>query len=111
MQQAIQLGVLPRLDVRQTSDERIGQVYVTLASRGCGHWARRGFQQLRRFGQRLRNCVAGDMLITSFLVAIGALGVSPLIVIVVAALFLSLDGTFVLANIHKTNSPATSWNA
>jgi len=28
VQQAIQLGVLPRLDVRQTSDERVGQVYV-----------------------------------------------------------------------------------
>ena len=28
VQQAIQLGALPRLDVRQTSDESVGQVYV-----------------------------------------------------------------------------------
>jgi KUP system potassium uptake protein len=44
------------------------------------------------------------MLVTSFLVAIVALGVwkwPPLIVIVVAGLFLILDATFVLANIHK----------
>ena len=28
VQQAIQLGALPRLDIRQTSDESVGQVYV-----------------------------------------------------------------------------------
>ena len=28
VQQAIQLGALPRLDVKQTSDEAVGQVYV-----------------------------------------------------------------------------------
>ena len=113
VQQAIQLGVLPRLDVRQTSDERFGQVYVTqinwlLAIAVIGLVV--GFRSSDALANAYGIAVAGDMLITSFLVAIVALGVwkwPPLIVIVVAGLFLILDATFVLANIHKI--PGGGW--
>ncbi len=113
VQQAIQLGVLPRLDVRQTSDERFGQVYVTqinwlLAVAVIGLVV--GFRSSDALANAYGIAVAGDMLITSFLVAIVAHGVwkwPPLIVIVAAALFLILDATFVLANIHKI--PGGGW--
>jgi hypothetical protein len=113
VQQAIQLGVLPRLDVRQTSDERFGQVYVTqinwlLAVAVIGLVV--GFRSSDALANAYGIAVAGDMLITSFLVAIVAHGVwkwPALIVIVVAGLFLILDATFVLANIHKI--PGGGW--
>jgi KUP system potassium uptake protein len=113
VQQAIQLGVLPRLDVRQTSDERFGQVYVTqinwlLAVAVIGLVV--GFPSSDALANAYGIAVAGDMLITSFLVAIVAHGVwkwPASIVIVVAALFLLLDATFVLANIHKI--PGGGW--
>jgi KUP system potassium uptake protein len=101
------------LDVRQTSDERFGQVYVTqinwlLAIAVIGLVV--GFRSSDALANAYGIAVAGDMLITSFLVGIVALGVwkwPPLIVIVVAGLFLILDSTFVLANIHKI--PGGGW--
>ena len=113
MQQAIQLGVLPRLDVRQTSDERFGQVYVTqinwlLAVAVIGLVV--GFRSSDALANAYGIAVAGDMLITSLLVAIVAHGVwkwPGFIVNVVAGLFLILDATFVLANIHKI--PGGGW--
>jgi KUP system potassium uptake protein len=113
VQQAIQLGVLPRLDVRQTSDERVGQVYVTqinwlLAVAVIGLVV--GFRSSDALANAYGIAVAGDMLITSFLVAIVAHGVWkwPLLAVIVGAgLFLTLDVIFVLANLHKI--PGGGW--
>ena len=113
VQQAIQLGVLPRLEVRQTSDESAGQVYVPHVN-----WLLAAAVLLLVFGFRssdtLANAygiaVAGDMLVTTLLVATVARNVWgwPLLgVIPVAGLFLSLDLTFVSANVHKI--PAGGW--
>ncbi len=73
VQQAIQLGVLPRLSIRQTSAEEAGQIYVAQVN-----WLLAAVVLLLVFGfrssDRLANAygiaVAGDMLVTSVLVAI-----------------------------------------
>jgi KUP system potassium uptake protein len=113
VQQAIQLGVLPRLDVRQTSDDRLGQVYVPqinwfLALAVLGLVL--GFRSSDALANAYGIAVAGDMMVTTILVAVVARGVwgwpTPL-VLTVAAMFLTLDVTFVSANVHKI--PGGGW--
>ena len=78
VQQAIQLGALPRLDVRQTSDETVGQVYVPQVN-----WLLAGAVLALVFGfgssDALANAygiaVAGDMLVTTLLIATVARGI------------------------------------
>ena len=105
VQQAIQLGAVPRLEVRQTSDESAGQVYVPQIN-----WllvaSVLGLVFAFRSSDALANAygiaVAGDMLVTSVLVTTVARGVWgwPLHVLLpVAGLFLALDLTFVSANL------------
>jgi KUP system potassium uptake protein len=113
VQQAIQLGVLPRLDVRQTSDENIGQVYVPqinwlLAVAVIGLVL--GFRSSDALANAYGIAVSGDMLVTTLLVTVVAFGVwgwSRVLVIIVAGFFLTLDFTFVSANFHKI--PAGGW--
>jgi KUP system potassium uptake protein len=107
VQQAIQLGAVPRLEVRQTSDESAGQVYVpqinwllVVAVLGLVF----GFRSSDALANAYGIAVAGDMLVTSVLVATVARGVWrwPLhLLLPVAGLFLALDLTFVSANLHK----------
>ncbi len=107
VQQAIQLGALPRLEVRQTSEESAGQVYVPqvnwlLAAAVMGLVF--GFRSSDALANAYGIAVAGDMLVTTLLVATVAWGVWrwPLpLVVPVACLFLLLDLTFVSANVHK----------
>ena len=113
VQQAIQLGVLPRLEVKQTSEETVGQVYVPQVN-----WLLAAAVLALVFGFRSSNAlanaygiaVAGDMLVTTILVATVARGVwrwSWAVVGPVATLFLALDLTFVLSNAHKI--PQGGW--
>jgi KUP system potassium uptake protein len=113
VQQAIQLGVLPRLDVRQTSDEAVGQVYVPQVN-----WLLAaavlalvfGFRSSDALANAYGIAVAGDMLVTTILVATVARGVWewPWLAIAPAtAFFLALDFTFVLSNAHKI--PQGGW--
>jgi KUP system potassium uptake protein len=113
VQQAIQLGALPRLEVRQTSDEAVGQVYVPqinwllmVAVLGLVS----GFQSSDALANAYGIAVAGDMLVTSVLVAIVARGVwgwTWLAIVPAACVFLVLDLTFVAANVHKI--PRGGW--
>ena len=113
VQQAIQLGVLPRLTVRQTSDESHGQVYVpqvnwllAIAVLGLVF----GFRSSDALANAYGIAVAGDMLVTTLLVATVARGVWHWPWMVVAPVmggFLLLDITFVSANVHKI--PAGGW--
>ena len=113
VQQAIQLGALPRLEVKQTSDKAVGQVYVPqinwllmLAVLGLV-W---GFQSSDALANAYGIAVAGDMLVTTVLVAIVARGVWGwpwLAIVPVACVFLTLDVTFVAANLHKI--PRGGW--
>src|SRR3954469_17923012 len=107
VQQAIQLGALPRLEVRQTSEESAGQVYVPQVN-----WLLAiavlalvfGFGSSDALANAYGIAVAGDMLVTTILVTTVAHGVWrwPLILVApVATLFLALDLSFVASNTHK----------
>ena len=113
VQQAIQLGAVPRLEVRQTSDEAAGQVYIPqviwlLALIVLGLVI--GFRTSDALANAYGIAVAGDMLVTTLLVATVAYGrwgwPAPL-VICVGAVFFLIDVTFVSANVHKI--PAGGW--
>ena len=132
VQQAIQLGVVPRLEVRQTSDEAVGQVYVpqinwllALAVLGLVVGFRsscRATIKVRDSSRLSRNsssdalanaygiAVAGDMLVTSLLVATVARCVwrwPRSLLLPIGGMFLTLDLVFVSANLHKI--PAGGW--
>ena len=113
VQQAIQLGVVPRLEVRQTSDEAAGQVYVPQIN-----WLLAlivlalvfGFRSSDALANAYGIAVAGDMTVTTVLVTTVALGVwgwPRIAVVPVAAAVLLLDLVFVSANVHKI--PAGGW--
>jgi KUP system potassium uptake protein len=113
VQQAVQLGVLPRLDVRQTSDERAGQVYVPQVNwllAVCVLGLVLGFRSSDALANAYGIAVAGDMLVTTVLVTLVANGVwrwpRP-VVLAFALVFLALDMTFFSANLHKI--PAGGW--
>ena len=113
VQQAIQLGVLPRMSIRQTSPDAAGQVYVPQVN-----WLLAvavlalvfGFRSSTNLANAYGIAVAGDMLVTTLLVTTVARGlwgwpwglVAPLM-----GSFLMLDVTFVSANVHKI--PAGGW--
>ena len=113
VQQAIQLGAVPRLDVRQTSEKSAGQVYVPqinwlLAAVVLGLVF--GFRSSDALANAYGIAVAGDMLATTLLVTTVAIGLwrwSPILVYPVAGVILLLDVTFVSANVHKI--PAGGW--
>ena len=98
---------MPRLDVRQTSDESAGQVYVpqvnwllALVVLGLVF----GFRSSDALANAYGIAVAGDMLATTLLVTTVAVGLSrwsAVLVYPVAGAILLLDMTFVSANVHK----------
>jgi KUP system potassium uptake protein len=101
VQQAIQLGAIPRLEVRQTSKESAGQVYVPQIN-----WLLAALVLALVFGFRssdaLANAygiaVAGDMMVTTLLVTVVAYALwrwPAVLVFPVAGLFFLLDLTFV----------------
>jgi KUP system potassium uptake protein len=113
VQQAIQLGAVPRLEVRQTSEEAVGQVYVPYIN-----WLLAaavlvlvlGFRSSEALANAYGIAVAGDMLVTTLLmtvVARGHWGLSWPLVTAVAGPFLLLDLVFVAGNLHKI--PAGGW--
>ncbi len=113
VQQAIQLGVLPRLSIEQTSKEEAGQIYIAHVN-----WLLAVAVLLLVFGFRTSDAlanaygiaVAGDMLVTSVLVSIVArrLWKWPWWAVVpTMGTFLVLDVSFVSANVHKI--PAGGW--
>jgi KUP system potassium uptake protein len=113
VQQAIQLGAIPRLEVRQTSKESAGQVYVPEVN-----WLLAalvlalvfGFHSSDALANAYGIAVAGDMMVTTLLVTTVAYGLwrwPAVLVFPVAGLFFLLDLTFVSANIHKI--PAGGW--
>jgi KUP system potassium uptake protein len=113
VQQAIQLGTVPRLEVRQTSEEAVGQVYVPqinwlLVAAVLGLVF--GFRSSEALANAYGIAVAGDMLVTSVLVATVARRVWGWpwhMLLPLAGLFLVLDLMFVSANLHKI--PEGGW--
>jgi KUP system potassium uptake protein len=105
--QAIQLGLLPRIRIVQTSEESYGQIYV-----GFVNWALMaltlaltiGFQSSERLAAAFGIAVSLTMLLTSMLMFVAmrevwrwSLGLS----FAVAGLFVLVDGSFVAANLVK----------
>jgi KUP system potassium uptake protein len=113
VQQAIQLGAVPRLEVRQTSEDTAGQVYLPhinwlLAAAVLALVL--GFRSSEALANAYGIAVAGDMLVTTLLLATVALGHWKLawpLVALVALPFLLLDLAFVAGNLHKI--PAGGW--
>ena len=105
--QAIQLGWLPRLQIRQTSSEGYGQIYV-----GVVNWLLMlvtlgltiGFGKSDNLASAYGIAVSLTMLMTSALLFIAMReiwGWSIVAACGVAAFFLVIDGAFFLANLTK----------
>src|ERR1043166_26905 len=105
--QAIQLGWLPRLQIKQTSSEGYGQIYV-----GVGNWLLMivtlgltiGFGKSDNLASAYGIAVSLTMLMTSALLFIAMReiwGWSLLAAGAAAAIFLAIDGAFFLANLTK----------
>jgi KUP system potassium uptake protein len=105
-QQSIQLGFLPRMHIRHTTSDAIGQIYVPLVN-----WllAAATLGAVLHFGSS--DALAGAygiavsllMAITTLLAALVAIqwGYSPFIVIAVNGFFFVIDGIFFAANSVK----------
>lgn len=102
-QQAIQLGFLPRLDIRHTAADQEGQVYLPLAN-----WLLAAgtlaavliFRSSEGLAGAYGIAVSGLMAISTFLAALVALrwGYNPLLVVLVNGAFFALDLVFFAAN-------------
>jgi KUP system potassium uptake protein len=112
-QQAMQLSLLPRLDVRQTSEETIGQVYVPQMN-----WLLMvgviglvlSFRSSGGLAAAYGIAVAGTMLVTTALLAVVARriwGWSIPLTTGVIGVFLLVDLTFFAANVVKV--PQGGW--
>jgi KUP system potassium uptake protein len=104
--QAIQLGYLPRLQIRHTSEQEIGQVYVPPINWGLLAAILVlvvGFQTSDSLGAAYGIAVTGMMVITTGLafVYMRSIGWSRALAIPVFGFFLLLDLTFLSANLLK----------
>ena len=105
-QQAIQLGFLPRMHIRHTTSDAIGQIYVPLVNwllAAATLGAVLGFGSSDALAGAYGIAVSLLMAITTFLAALVALkwGYSPLIVVAVNGFFFLIDATFFAANVPK----------
>ena len=112
-QQAMQLGLLPRLDVHQTSDEAIGQVYVPQINwllMACVIGLVLAFGSSDNLAAAYGIAVAGTMVITTGLLALVARrvwGWSVPTTALVIGIFLLVDLAFFAANAVKI--PQGGW--
>ncbi|MGK2954063.1 MAG: potassium transporter Kup [Solirubrobacterales bacterium] len=105
--QAIQLGYLPRMTIKQTSSKEIGQIYMPAVNWGLFAAVVAlviGFGSSAALASAYGVAVVGTMTIDAllFLVVFRALWKKPLwMVIVGGAVFLTIDLTFLAANLTK----------
>ncbi|CAO3431089.1 potassium transporter Kup [Azospirillum doebereinerae] len=105
--QAVQLGLCPRLDIRHTSNEEEGQIYIPRANWGLLA-ATIGlvvvFQSSSRLASAYGIAVTGDMIITTILALVVAhrrWNWSLPLCLAVGGAFLSIDLSFFAANAVK----------
>jgi KUP system potassium uptake protein len=105
--QSIQLGLWPRMTVRHTSSETIGQVYVPLVNGllfvGTAALVL-GFRESSKLADAYGIAVSGTMVLTTLLMVAAArrLWSVPWVALIPLALFFLLfDGTFFAANATK----------
>jgi KUP system potassium uptake protein len=112
-QQAMQLGLLPRLDIQQTSQEAIGQVYVPQINwllMVCVIGLVLAFGSSDNLAAAYGIAVAGTMVITTGLLAVVARhlwGWSLPVTVAVIGFFLVVDVAFLIANAVKI--PQGGW--
>ncbi|ULO24549.1 potassium transporter Kup [Methylocystis sp. SB2] len=105
--QAIQLGLLPRIHITQTSEESYGQIYV-----GFVNWSLMAltlvltvtFRSSEHLAAAFGIAVSLTMLLTSILMFLAMREIwrwSLAVSLVVAGLFILVDGSFVAANMVK----------
>ena len=105
--QAIQLGFLPRLTIRHTSGEAIGQVYVPVVNWGLFAAVVAlvvGFGSSASLATAYGIAVTGTLLVDSvlFLVVVRLLWHKPLWMVVAGVLgFVTVDLLFLAANVTK----------
>ncbi len=105
--QAVQLGFLPRLTIRHTSDSAIGQVYVPAVNWGLFAAVLAlviGFGSSAKLATAYGIAVTGTLLIDSilFLVVVRLLWRKPLWMIVAGSVgFVAVDMLFLAANVTK----------
>ena len=113
VQQAVQLGVMPRLRITHTSENALGQIYVPVVN-----WALLAlvilvvltFQESTNLLAAYGLAVIGTMFITTCLVTVLMIRVwqwPKWQIVLVAGLFFIIDGTFLAANIIKV--PQGGW--
>ena len=106
-QQAVQLGYLPRLQVRHTSEEEIGQIYVPRVNLFLFVAVAAlviGFKSADNLGTAYGIAVTGTMTLTTALALVYSVGVAkwkPLYATLVFGFFLLVDLLFFGANMLK----------
>jgi KUP system potassium uptake protein len=111
--QAVQLGYLPRLGIKHTSEREIGQIYISainwaLAAASIGLVL--GFRSSSRLANAYGVAVTTDMVFTTLLFAFVArqkLGWSKGAIVLLVAGFLTVDLAFWGANLPKI--PSGGW--
>jgi KUP system potassium uptake protein len=112
-QQAIQLGFVPRLRIRHTSESAAGQIYIPLVN-----WALMvmvtllviSFRSSSNLGAAYGIAVVGAMLIDSILIAVVLRQMwnwNRFVVAGLLTLFFLVDGSYLAANLLKV--PAGGW--
>ena len=105
--QAVQLGFLPRLTIRHTSDHEIGQVYVPAINWGLFVAVVAivlGFRSSENLASAYGIAVTGTFVLTTLLfsvIAVAKWHVSKRVVVPIAAAMLIVDLTFFSANLTK----------
>ncbi|MGA2088339.1 MAG: potassium transporter Kup [Stellaceae bacterium] len=105
--QAVQLGYLPRLQIRHTSEDEIGQIYVprvNLALLAAVILLVLGFRSSDNLGAAYGIAVTGTMSLTTilaFVYTVGVLKWNPLGAALLFGFFLSVDLLFFTANLLK----------
>jgi KUP system potassium uptake protein len=105
-QQSIQLGFLPRMQIRHTTGDSRGQIYVPLVNwllAAATLGAVLGFQTSDALAGAYGIAVSLLMAITTLLAALVAIqwGYPPVVVILVNGFFFAIDCVFVAANSEK----------
>ena len=111
--QAIQLGFVPRLSIRHTSDEHEGQIYIPVLN-----WALMisvillvlFFRNSSNLASAYGIAVTGAVTIDTLLMGVLLIGVwkwRPVIAVPVVLLFLIVDGAYFAANLMKI--PSGGW--
>jgi KUP system potassium uptake protein len=105
-QQSIQLGFLPRMHIRHTTSDAIGQIYVPLVNwllAGATLGAVLAFGTSDALAGAYGIAVSLLMAITTLLAALVAIqwGYSPILVVAVNGFFFIIDAIFFSANVPK----------